>query len=269
MLPLVCTRARTRGRNALVGKTWLVVKSSPVFCTSFSSVSLALTGSRHEPFNFTQTGANSISPVHLRVCPTGRTCGERNEIKKNNHPENATTLFARLDADAEEVREHVLDVPGARRAITNARSIRSIWSDRCRFRVRTHGTCRTSKGEEEVYHAPSRGVRADEPTNKLKKTHKTHMRLWLNLLLFCVTRLLAGGVLAGFQAARLCRGCPVLMNTAWKSAVKYPVSGGQFDFVSPSARVPHRAHAWGAQLSFGSPHVCPTGRTCGEPNEIK
>ena len=52
-------------------------------------------GTRHDPFNITPMGVNSISvgSPHVRCTPMGRTCGEPNEIKKNTHPEHTTALF--------------------------------------------------------------------------------------------------------------------------------------------------------------------------------
>ena len=48
---------------------------------------------RREPFISTPMGVDSISFGPPHVHPTGRTCGEPNEIKKNTHPENVTALF--------------------------------------------------------------------------------------------------------------------------------------------------------------------------------
>ena len=50
-------------------------------------------GTRGEPFNSTTMGGKSTSPAHLHARPTGRTCGEPGETKKNTHPKNITVLF--------------------------------------------------------------------------------------------------------------------------------------------------------------------------------
>jgi len=50
-------------------------------------------GTRHEPFNSTPMVANSISSGSPHVRPTGRTCGEPDEIKRNTHPKYFTALF--------------------------------------------------------------------------------------------------------------------------------------------------------------------------------
>ena len=54
-------------------------------------------GTRLEPFNFTPMAVNSISSGSPHVRPMGRTCGEPDEIKKNTHPKNITTLFREQD----------------------------------------------------------------------------------------------------------------------------------------------------------------------------
>ena len=55
----------------------------------------ATAGTRHEPFNFTPMGVNSISSGSPRVRRMGghRTCGEPNEMKKNTHSKNSTALL--------------------------------------------------------------------------------------------------------------------------------------------------------------------------------
>ena len=50
-------------------------------------------GTPREPFNYTPMGVNSILSSSPHVRPTGRTCGEPNEIKKNTHPKNTTLFF--------------------------------------------------------------------------------------------------------------------------------------------------------------------------------
>ena len=52
-------------------------------------------GTRHEPFNYTHMGVNSIPSGSPHVRPMGvhRTCGGPNEIKKNTHPKIFTALF--------------------------------------------------------------------------------------------------------------------------------------------------------------------------------
>ena len=50
-------------------------------------------GTPRGPFNYTPVGINSISFGSPHVRPTGCTCGEPNEIKKNAHPKYVTALF--------------------------------------------------------------------------------------------------------------------------------------------------------------------------------
>ena len=48
---------------------------------------------RPEPFNSTPMRVNPISSGSPHVHPMGRTCGEPDEIKKDTHPKDVTTLF--------------------------------------------------------------------------------------------------------------------------------------------------------------------------------
>ena len=54
---------------------------------------MLLLGTHRQPFNSTPMAVNSISLGSPHVRPMGRTCAGPNEIKKNTHPKNITTLF--------------------------------------------------------------------------------------------------------------------------------------------------------------------------------
>ena len=77
-----------------VDKSRLLYALLLVFTASFCLfVVLCIYGTRREPFNFTPMAVNPISSGSPHVRPTGRTCGESDEIKKNTHPKHVTALF--------------------------------------------------------------------------------------------------------------------------------------------------------------------------------
>ena len=55
-------------------------------------------GARREPFDFTPAGVNSISPAHLHIQTTGRTCRWAGEIKKDTHPKDLPLALFRDQA---------------------------------------------------------------------------------------------------------------------------------------------------------------------------